>query len=159
MTTMTFPIRRVLRLAAFVPMLALAAACGDDDATDPEPEPTFTRMTLTLTPTGGTASTVEVTRANAAVSGPLTVAASGGTLAVRYLTSANADDPIIAGDPANFETRITSPASSRATFTRTGPHTFSVARSSAGTETVTVQLFHIGEGHSELQATVTLNVQ
>ena len=159
MTTMTFPIRRVLRLAALVPALALVAACGDDDATEPEPEPTFTRMVLTFTPTGGTASSVEVTRANASVSGPLTIAAAGGTLTARYLTSSGADDPLIASNQADFETRIVSPTSPRATFTRTGPNAFTVARNSAGTETVTVQLFHLGEQHDELEASVTLNVQ
>lgn len=159
MTTMTFPIRRVLRLAALVPMIALAAACGDDDATDPEPEPTFNRMVLTFTPAGGTASTVTITRANAAVSGPLTIAASGGTLTATFLNADGSADQVIAAGQSDFETRIVSPASPRATFVRTGPNTFTVTRSSAGTETVTVSLYHLGEQHNELQATVSLNVQ
>ena len=158
MTTMAFPIRRVLRLAALVPVLALAAACDDDPATVPEPEPTFTRMVLTFTPTGGAASTVTVTRANASVSGPLAIAA-GGTLVATFVDASGAADPVIAANQADFETRITSPASPRATFTRSGPNSFTVARNSAGTETVTVQLYHLGEQHAELQATVTLNVQ
>jgi hypothetical protein len=152
------PFRRLLRLAAVVPMLALATAC-DDDETAPEQEPTFTRMILTLQPTGGAPQTVEITRANAAVSGPLTIPAAGGTLTARFLTSTGVDDPLIAANPSTFETRITSTSLTQATFTRTGPNAFTVTRNAAGNGSITVQLWHLEEGHDELEATVTVNVQ
>lgn len=159
MTTTTFPIRRVLRLAAFVPMVALAAACGDDDPVEPELEPTFTRMVLTFTPTGGTASSIEITRASAAVSGPLTIPAAGGTLVATFLNADGSTDAVIAGNQDDYETRILTPAQPLATFTRIGPNSFTVARNTAGTLTVPVQLFHKATNHDDLQASVTFNVQ
>lgn len=160
MTTMTFPIRRVLRLAALVPMLALAAACGDDDATEPEPEPTFTRMALTFTPTGGgQAQTVEITRASASASGPLTIPATGGTIAAVFLNADGTADQVINGNQGEYETRIALVTGSQVTFTRTGPNTFTVSRSSAGTTTALVQLWHLATNHDDLEANVTLNVQ
>lgn len=156
-TTLSF--RRTLRLAAVVPMLAFAAACDDDDAAAPEQEPTFTRMILTLTPTGGAPQTVEITRANAAVSGPLTIPAAGGTLTARFLTSTGVDDPIIAASQSEYETRIIATGVTQATFARTGPNAFTVTRNAAGNATVTVQLFHLASNHDDLEATVALNVQ
>ena len=153
----TFTFRRLLRLAAIVPALTIVAC--DDDETAPEEEPTFTRMVLTLQPTGGAPQTVEITRANAAVSGPLTIPAAGGALTARFLTSTGADDPIIAGNQGDYETRILATGVTQATFTRTGPNTFTVTRNAAGNATVTVQLYHLATDHDDLEATVALNVQ
>lgn len=160
MMASTFPIRRVLRLAALVPTIALAAACGDDDATEPEAEPTFNRMVLTLTPTGGQAQTVTITRASASASGALTIPASGSsTLTATFINADGTTDQVIAGNQGDYETRVLPGTTPRATFTRTGPNTFSVARISAGNETVRVQLWHLATGHDDLEASGTLNVQ
>src|SRR5687768_17336398 len=96
-TTMMFrSTRRALRAALLVPALALAAACGDDDPTEPEPELTFNRIVLTFQPTGGgTAQTVTITRASSAVSAPLVIPATGGTLTARYLNADNSEDQVL----------------------------------------------------------------
>ena len=161
MKTTTFSIRRVLRLAAFVPMLALAAACGDDDATEPEEEPTFNRMVLTLTPPGGAqAQTVTITRASASPSGALTIPAAGGTLTATFLNADGSTDQAIAGNQGDYETRITPANTGLVTFTRTGPNTFTVTRSAAGTTTAKVELQHLATGHADLTVqALTLTVQ
>lgn len=151
---------RALRLTAIVPALAFAAACDDDDPVEPEPEPTFTRMVLTLTPTGGgAAQSIEITRANASVSGPLAIPAAGGTLVATFLNADGSADANIATNQADYETRILTPAQPLATFTRTGPNTFTVTKNTAGALTVPVQLFHKASNHEDLQANVTFNVQ
>ena len=161
-TMMVRSTRRALRAALLVPALAFAAACGDDDPTEPEPELTFIRVVLTFQPTGGgTAQTVTITRASSAVSAPLVIPASGGTLTARYLNADGTEDQVLAADQESFETRIVATGVTQATFARQGssPNTFTVTRNAAGTAQVQVQLFHLDSGHEDFEATMTIQVQ
>ena len=157
---MSSSVRRLLRHAVLVPALLAVAAC-DSDPVSSRPAPTFTRMILTLAPTGGgLPRTVEITRASSAVSGPLTITSVGGTLTATFVNADGSSDQVLATYPQEYETRvaITSGAGA-ATFTRTGPNTFSVTRTAAGSATAHVSLFDLTKQSELAGADVALTIQ
>ena len=157
---MSSSVRRLLRHAVLLPVLLAAAACESDPVSS-RPTPTFTRMILTLAPTGGgQPRTVEITRATSAVSGPLTIPSSGGTLTATFVNADGSSDQVLATYPQEYETRVsTTSGAGAATFTRTAPNTFTVAGSTAGSATAHVSLFDLKKQSEVVGADVALTIQ
>ena len=157
---MSSRVRRLLGLAALVPVLLASTACIDDETT-PRPEPTFTRVILRFTPNGGgVPQQVEVTRATKTVSGPLAIPLNGGTLTATYFNVDGSEDDVLRRFQQEYETRMAITAGpGAANFARNSPNSLSISRSATGQATALVQLWDLGLKREVLGATVTLNVQ
>lgn len=161
LSTMAMPRRRALLHVLALPFLVLgmSAACMDDGVT-PRPQPTFTRMVLTFTPNGGgPPQNIEITRANAAVSGPLTVPPAGGNLTARYLNFDGSTDLVIETYQIEYETRVELTQGTAVTFTRTGLNAYAVTRTAgqSGTGTARVRLWDEGTRSARLEANVAVS--
>ena len=152
--------RRLLRSAILVPALVLATAC-EKDPIRARSQPTFTRMVVNFAPTGGgIPRTVEITRATGAVSGPLTIANTGGTLSASFLNADASEDFVVNTYQEDYETRVAiTQGPGAATFTRTGPNSFTVATTTAGNATARVSLWDLSKNEEVLGANVTLTLQ
>lgn len=132
-------------VAAALLVVALAA-CDNDEG--PSDEPQFTTMRLTVG-----AQVVNITRANCARDPNVAIqipAAATTTVTAQYLLANGTADPLVTN--ADFELRVTSFANTGlATFATTGAHGGVFTRLAAGTTTATIALFHLGEGHAEVE--------
>jgi hypothetical protein len=143
----TTSLRRLLRGAAAVTVLALASAC-DDDATGPDEEPEIESVRLTVTPPSGTATTYVLT-ANGSTPSPVQLRVGTSTLTAVALGAGGQALDI----GSEFELRMGGlPAS--VTFTRNGSLTATVSATAAVATPVTAQaiMWHKVENHDDYTA-------
>ena len=146
-------LEKLTRRAAPLLLITLLLAGCKDDPVDAEPEPTFATMRLTV----GT-QVINITRQGGAISGgPIVLQRNVATPVTGTFLLANGQaDPVVV--PSRFELRVT-PVSGGVTFARTGPLAGTLTGPTAGAAGATFTLFHLGEGHSELDSTVPITVQ
>ena len=147
LATMRFA--RHLRFAAVLfALTGTAAACDDPIDVDDEPEVSTFRV-MAVTPTGDM-RTIDITESGQT---PASVTLPSGTaITVQFLRPDGSIETIV--NPTDFELRVV-PVSGGVTFARTGPFAGVLNSATPGPKTVTLQLYHLGEGHGEGQ--VNLN--
>ena len=134
---------RHLRFAAvLLALTGTAAACNDPIDVDDEPDVSTFRV-MAVTPTGQM-QTVDVT-ANSQTPASVTLP-SGTAITVQFLRPDGSIETIVT--PTDFELRVV-PVSGGVTFARTGPFAGVLNSATPGPKTVTLQLYHLGEGHAE----------
>ncbi|MGH7477122.1 MAG: hypothetical protein ACRELD_12690 [Longimicrobiales bacterium] len=141
---------RIKRLSLLVAPLALfaIAGCGDDPVAE-EDEEVF-EMVLTV-------GTQVVTIIGGTVAGTFDLGVNSTSTLTTAFFAADGDAMVL--DVDEFELRITSSNAAVVDFTSTGPFTGTLEAGSAGQTTIHVELFHLVEGHSDIDAIVTVRVQ
>ena len=138
--------RLVTTLAAMSLLVSGTGACSDDDDDD---EPEIGQIRLTI-------GTVNIT--SIATQPPTgTVIIPRGNHTVSVVTMTNTGATLTLG--AEFELRIQSTNPAAFTYTRSTAFTGSAVAGTAGTSTLTVQLFHLGENHADYTVTFPVTVQ
>ena len=139
---------RHLRFGAVLLSLGATTAC--DDPIDVDDEPEVTTIRVTAVKPGGQTEMISVT-ANS--QNPTTVnLPSGTTITAAFLRADGSVEPLV--NATGFELRVT-PITSGVTFTRTGPFAGTLNASTAGSKTVNLELYHLGEGHEEITFPLT----
>lgn len=163
-----FERKKLLTLATACALAMTATAC-DDDPIAVEEEPEIAVLRLTVTPTGGTAQTVNITKAGCAQSAPIALTLNNtATVSASFLNAAGQPDEI-ANDPDDFRLAgdadvangpELAPTPTTIVWTRTGAFAGTL-RGSAATTTGSVKVsgFHIEEGHADFGCTATITVQ
>jgi hypothetical protein len=151
-------LNRWTRALAFAPLFAavsLLAAC-DDDPTDEDHDHAEEIVTYRVQ-IGN--STVVLNEGGGIVSGgPVVIGAGVHNVTVTYLDAAGAS--LNSELEADFETRIAPANAALVTFARTGAFTGTLTRVAAGSTTLSLSLFHKGEGHDDLGPhTLAITVQ
>ncbi len=146
---MSFARRAAHTVLALTAAAILTTACGDDPAA-PDDEPDTTRIVLTVG-TGATAQTVTWTTANGSVS-PATVTSPAGqsrVVTAQFLRADGSADPIVTA--ADFRLDLTPVTGTGVTVAKTGnlAATLTAGGTSGQSVTMTLALFHLGEGHNE----------
>lgn len=148
-------LRRKLGLALLASAV-VTAGCGTDDTTEPEPEPNVASIVITAG-----ASTVTINNTTGAQIGTFNLRTDGAnTVTFRFLDASGQDEPVIVAQRSQFEVRPGSPLPSGVVFTGGSAGTgarfiVTINPTVTGTVVIPFQLWHIGEGHAELQRTVT----
>ena len=143
--------RRIVPFASALAMPLAAAACGDDPAEphdDPAENVTAVRLTIG-------AQTVTV-RTSGVTGGPVVLSVGSNLVSAVFL---DRDGDVVGGLQDEFELHIESPVSS-ITFTRSSAFAGSLNATQAGAATtLTVELFHIEEGHGDFEVQLPVTVQ
>ncbi len=140
--------------SALTLMLAGAlVACGDDTV-EPEQEPDVATMRITV----GTQTINVNAKTGAVTGGPLLLTrGTATTVSVQYLRSNGSADPLVT--TADFRTDITPSSTAALSFARTGAFTGTLTGIQAGSTSVNVNLFHLGEGHAEFDWDIPVTIQ
>lgn len=141
------------RMGVVAALLAVAlAACDDDEG--PSDEPQFTTLRLTIG-----AQVIDFNRScvrtpDVAIQIPATATTA---VTAQYLLANGSPDPLVtAGD---FELRVTEFANTGlATYATSGAFGGVFTRVAAGTTSAKVALFHLGEGHGEVECVAPIEV-
>jgi hypothetical protein len=134
-----------------------AAGCSDDDPTEPpeEEEPDILTVRITV----GTNS-VTWNRTTGATSGDLVIPSGTSTLTAAYNRPDGTTETIVTN--ADFELRIAPVTGSAVAWTPNGAFGGSLVTSgvtSGQVIPVQLQLFHLEEGHAEMQINFNLRIQ
>jgi hypothetical protein len=146
MPTLTL-LRRSSGIVALGLLLTGLTACEEDEGPEEEPEIAAIRLVIgpaTINSTGGNppATTPSIARGTHNVT-VTALAANGSTITLG----------------SDFELRILQVSGVALPFTRTGALTGTINAAAAGQGVVTVQIFHLGEGHEDYEvAALTINV-
>jgi len=137
--------RRRLRTAAVLSAIALGAACGDDDPTEPDDEPDVQTVTLAVG-----ASSITINKTTGTASGNLVVPNGTSTVTAQWLRPNGSNETLVTD--AEFDLRIVPTNTAVASYTPTGARagTINVLTLAAGaTTTAQVSLFHKEEQHND----------
>src|SRR5688572_4635960 len=146
-------IRRGARIVFLAPLalaLVAASACGDDPlGTDDDPADSVVAVRLQI---GNT--TVTVNEGGVVSGGPAQIGAGATAIAAAFIDS---QGNAVAG-LGEFELRVTPANAALLTFARNGQFTGTLNRVAPGSTTLSVQLFHTGEGHADFEVTLPISV-
>jgi hypothetical protein len=134
-------LRHRLLPAMLFSVLALTA-CDDDDENGTEPEPEVVTMRLTAG-----AQVVTVSNNGTVTNGPIVVPVGTTALTLEFLDDTGNPDPLVTD--ADFEARVTPTPATVLTADRTSAFAFTLTGVAEGSATLSAELFHLEEGHSD----------
>lgn len=145
----------IRRLVLLLAVSLVGAACSDDSTEpDDDDEPEVATLRLAVG-----AQTINVNVQSGVVTGgPILLATNTTTpVTATFLRADGSLEPLITN--ATFRLDVTPANTNIVTFTRTGPFSGTLRGVAAGSTSVDFSLFHLEEGHSELNRPVSVTVQ
>lgn len=138
---------RIRTLAAAAALSLLAAACGDDDVVEGD-EPATASVEITFAGTGaGSQTLVWNTNTQAVTPSTLNIpAGQSRTVTAVFKRADGSADPVITESGFRLDFNVTGTG---ITVTKTSNLTATITRAASGSGSFTVDLEHLGEGHTE----------
>ena len=160
MTSASFALsRRAARVIGTLALAALITACDDDDPIAASDEPNTSSVLLIVSGGGSAEQTITWNTENGTVTPPTITVPAGATRTVmaRFLQADGTVDPIVTSEGFRLDFNVTNGAA--ATITKNGNLAATItAGANPGTVSMTLDLEHLGDGHTEYGPSNTLTV-
>ena len=122
---------------------SIIAACGDDPVEEEDPADSIVTMTLLV----GNQTIIYSKVTSSVTGGPIVIGAGNTVVSVSFKDAAGAT---VTGLDA-FELRVTPTNTALVTFASTGKFTGTLTKVGAGSTQLSVQLWHVAEGHADVE--------